>query len=166
MRKIIETIFATILVPGAAVILIPYLLYSGSGMHWPARIGFLHGLSILGGLTGLGMIVWVSIVFVIRGGGTPIPLDPPSRFVASGLFRYVRNPMYVGATLVLACEAVFFLSPILAFYTFVLWFALHIFLVVIEEPQLERRFGESYRIYLNTTPRWIPRLAVRDRHKS
>jgi len=157
MRKSIETILATILVPGVAAILIPYLILRLSRHAWSWRLGLFQIVAIFVGLVGFLMVIWVSYAFVTKGGGTPIPLDPPDRFVASGLFRYVRNPMYVGALLVILSEAIGFGSLWLCVYAFLLWLALHLFLVFFEEPQLKRRFGESYRVYLLTTPRWIPR---------
>jgi len=74
------------------------------------------------------------------------------------LFRYVRNPMYVGALLVLLGEALLFRSVWIVLYAAGLWLVLHTFLVVFEEPQLGRRFGSSYRAYVESTPRWIPHL--------
>jgi protein-S-isoprenylcysteine O-methyltransferase Ste14 len=109
-------------------------------------------------LVGAGMVVWVGYAFVTRGKGTPVPIDPPRRFVADGLFRYVRNPMYVGALLVLLGEALLFRSVWIVLYAAGLWLVLHTFLVVFEEPQLGRRFGSSYRAYVESTPRWIPHL--------
>jgi type IV secretory pathway TrbD component len=96
---------------------------------------------------------------------------PPKELVAGGVYRHVRNPMYVGALAALAGEVLFFRSGWIALYGAGLWAALHAFAVLIEEPQLERRFGETYRRYKTTTPRWLPRLAPtwrccyrRDRH--
>lgn len=156
MRKSIETILATIAVPGVAIGLIPYLILRLTGNARSSQPGLFQIVAIFVGLVGLAMVIWVSYAFVTRGSGTPIPLDPPDRFVASGLFRYVRNPMYLGALLVVISEAIGIGSPWLVAYAFGLWLALHAFLVFFEEPQLERRFGESYRYYRLSTPRWIP----------
>jgi protein-S-isoprenylcysteine O-methyltransferase Ste14 len=158
MRKLIETVVATIIVPGAAAILIPYLLLALTGGTRPPETGILEALAVIGTLLGSGMIIWVSYAFVRFGKGTPVPLDPPERFVARGLFRYVRNPMYVGAQLIILSEAVFFRSLWLLLYAFGLWLALHTFLIVFEEPQLKERFGESYLAYFHSIPRWLPRL--------
>jgi len=158
MKQTIETIIATIMVPGVAVAYLPYLILSGSDIGWPPGIGFLQLFSIFGITIGLGMVCWVSYAFVSTGKGTPIPVDPPTHFVVSGIFRYVRNPMYFGALLILVSEALFFSSKWLVLYASFLWLALHIFIVVFEEPQLAKRFGESYRAYLVSTPRWLPRI--------
>lgn len=161
MRKTIETILATLIVPGGAVLLIPYLILTRTAHAWPVQIGFLQVLSLVGGITGISMVIWVSYAFVQEGNGTPIPIDPPEHFVANGLFKVVRNPMYFGAIFVLFSEVIFFGSLWLALYACLLWLALHTFLVVFEEPQLKNRFGEPYQHYLESTPRWIPRLSRR-----
>jgi len=104
------------------------------------------------------MVLWVSIVFVRKGQGTPIPIEPPTRLVLQGLYRYVRNPMYAGAVLILLGDVIFFHSGWLLLYAVGLWSALHIALVVFEEPQLKKRFGADYEQYLKAVPRWIPRM--------
>lgn len=156
-RHAVETLIALILVPGVAVVLVPWLILSAAGDAWPGRWGPVELLAAAGAAVGLAMIVWVAWAFVRRGRGTPIPIDPPAEFVAAGLFRRVRNPMYVGALLVLLAEALFFRSGWLLAYAVALWAALHAFVVLVEEPQLARRFGDSYRAYCAAVPRWLPR---------
>jgi protein-S-isoprenylcysteine O-methyltransferase Ste14 len=75
-----------------------------------------------------------------------------------GLYRYVRNPMYVAALLVLAGEALFFESETLGFYAGILALAYHLFVVLYEEPRLRDLFSEEYENYRRAVPRWIPRL--------
>jgi protein-S-isoprenylcysteine O-methyltransferase Ste14 len=166
MRIAFETIIATIIVPVFAILGIPYFILNRSGKGWPLDLGVIQVSMIAMGMLGMVMIVWVSYAFVTRGKGTPIPFDPPTDFVASGAFRFVRNPMYVGVITTLLSETVFFGSVGLLIYTCLLWLTLHIFLVVFEEPQLKRRFGGSYEDYLKSTPRWIPRLPARGRDKA
>lgn len=158
MRKVMVTVIATIVVPGVAAILVPYLLLVGTGGSLPASIGVLEALASFGMILGSGMVLWVSYAFVRFGEGTPVPLDPPDRFVVQGLFRYVRNPMYVGALLIILSESILFRSLWMLLYAFGLWLALHTFLLLFEEPQLKERFGESYLAYQRSTPRWLPRL--------
>ena len=158
LRQTIETIVAAILVPGIADGYIPYLILAHTGRRWPAHSGVLEALAVALAVLGAAAMIWVAVAFVRRGKGTPIPLDPPKEFVAQGLYRHVRNPMYVGALSVLAGEALFFRSWWILLYGAGLWTVLHVFAVLIEEPQLERRFGETYRRYKTTTPRWLPRL--------
>jgi protein-S-isoprenylcysteine O-methyltransferase Ste14 len=95
--------------------------------------------------------------FVMRGRGTAAPFDPPRAFVSSGLYRYVRNPMYLGAALVLAGYALIARSPSILMLALALLTAAHLFVALVEERSLERRFGQSYRAYCAATRRWIPR---------
>lgn len=95
--------------------------------------------------------------FVVRGRGTPAPFDPPRAFVASGPYRWVRNPMYIGAFLLLAGYALCAVSFAALLVAFAMLGVAVLVVLVYEEPSLERRFGESYRAYRRATPRWIPR---------
>jgi len=154
----LETILATILVPGMACLLVPYLILRAAGTPLNPPFGVVPFLSVLIAASGAGMVVWVSAAFVRIGRGTPVPIHPPSRFVATGLYRHVRNPMYVGALLIMLAGAAYFGSPWILLYAAGFWIVFTVFLIVFEEPQLRRRFGAEYEEYLRTVPRWIPRL--------
>ena len=157
MKNALVSALATILVPSVAAVLVPYwILRATDGLAGPL-IGPLEMVAIALVLLGGVMVVWVSSAFVIRGKGTPVPVAPPENLIAAGLYRFVRNPMYVGALLALVTEVAFFRSAWILLYAGFLWLALHTFTVLIEEPDLERRFGDSYRDYKARTPRWIPR---------
>lgn len=91
------------------------------------------------------------------GKETPTPFDPPERLVAGGLFRYVRNPMYLDAVLVLFGEALLLQSFIIFFYAIFMWISFHLFVVYNEEPRLRERFGEEYEEYVRRDPRLFPR---------
>jgi len=94
--------------------------------------------------------------FAVVGRGTLSPIDAPRKLVVAGLYRYVRNPMYVGVTMVLVGEVLFFKSLALLEYT-VVWFGVvNLFVLFYEEPTLKRRFGESYDRYRRSVGRWIP----------
>ncbi len=111
-------------------------------------------LVVIGAL--LGLIAAGHIV--LKGGGTPAPFDPPRKFVPRGLFRFVRNPMYVGGVLLLVGFGLYFRSPAITLFGFVMFVALHLFVVLVEEPGLRKRFGEEYAAYCRTVPRWLPRF--------
>lgn len=149
---------ATIIVPGGFCILVPYLILNASPSVLPPAPVLLQIFAALIMICGIVMVGWVSVVFVRKGKGTPIPLEPPTQLVIEGLYRYVRNPMYVGAVLILLGEVILFRSGWLLLYAACLWSALHIFLVKIEEPQLIRRYGTNFINYLETIPRWIPKI--------
>ena len=157
----LKSAVATILVPGTACFVVPYCILTALHVPLTPPLGILHIIAIFVAGLGLCMVVWVSTAFVRQGKGTPIPINPPTRLVASGLYRYVRNPMYVGALLIILAEAVYFRSAWLVLYALGLWAALHIALVVFEEPQLKKRFGAYYEQYLKTVPRWIPKIRSR-----
>ena len=95
------------------------------------------------------------------GGGTPGPWDAPSRVVAAGPYRWVRNPIYLAALLIVLGEAWLFLSLALLAYAGAMAVVFHLFVIGYEEPMLRRRFGSAYLEYQRMVPRWIPR---RPRH--
>lgn len=117
---------------------------------WAAPIGV--------ALMAIGAAIVVACIgtFVVRGRGTPAPFDAPREFVASGPYRWVRNPMYLGGFLVLAGYALCAVSFAALLVAFGMLAAAHAFTVLYEEPALERRFGDGYRAYRRRTRRWIP----------
>jgi protein-S-isoprenylcysteine O-methyltransferase Ste14 len=104
------------------------------------------------------VIVWCSADFVRRGRGTPAHADPPRELVINGLYRYVRNPIYLGALMVLLGYVLWFASRMVALY--LLWFLLayQVLIVWIEEPVLKKTFGVAYEAYCLRVPRWIPKF--------
>jgi protein-S-isoprenylcysteine O-methyltransferase Ste14 len=105
---------------------------------------------------GIGLTAWCVNLFNVVGRGTPVPFDPPKRFVATGPYQYVRNPMVLGLFLIVGGEVALYESRAVWIYTLVLMAAAYLFVRYWEEPDLERRFGESYRAYQRHVPRWIP----------
>ena len=101
---------------------------------------------------------WCAFEFAWRGHGTPAPMDPPRRLVVSGLYRYVRNPMYVGFGILLIGEA-WLIGRIEIIYEMLIALALvSTFVIVYEEPALRAKFGDDYLEYCRNVRRWIPRL--------
>jgi protein-S-isoprenylcysteine O-methyltransferase Ste14 len=111
-------------------------------------------------LMALGTAVAITCVasFVARGRGTPAPFDPPARFVVSGPYLWVRNPMYVGGLAMLVGFGLWHGSASMLLFAGLLFILVHAFVVLYEEPQLEGRFGEPYREYKRTVRRWALRL--------
>jgi len=95
--------------------------------------------------------------FVTRGRGTPAPFDPPRDFVASGPYRWVRNPMYVGAAGVILGAGLVLSSPAVAGLAFVFVLLMYLFVVLHEEPALTDRFGAPYEEYRSSVHRWMIR---------
>ena len=113
-------------------------------------------------LAAAGVVLALScvIAFALVGKGTPAPFDPPREFVAVGPYRWVRNPMYLGAVLVI-CGAALWLQSAAALAVAVFFILLaHLFVVLYEEPSLEQRFGESYLRYRRAVRRWLPHRPV------
>ena len=106
---------------------------------------------------GAAVYAWCAFAFSVRGLGTPAPIDPPKVFVATGLYRWVRNPMYVGVLAVLAGENLLARSRDLAIYSAIVATFFHLFVMLYEEPALHRQFGASYDEYKRAVPRWLPR---------
>lgn len=111
-------------------------------------------LTIFGAIFMLNMFVY----FALSGKGTPAPFDPPKKLITRGLFRYVRNPGYIGGALIVLGEGFFLESAVVFVFAASLCILFHLFVVYYEEPTLKREFGESYEDYLKAVPRWIPRL--------
>jgi protein-S-isoprenylcysteine O-methyltransferase Ste14 len=95
--------------------------------------------------------------FARRGRGTLSPVDPPTELVARGLYRYVRNPMYLSVATILLGELLLAPSRGFLLYGAIVFALFNLAVIFYEEPSLRRRFGASYQRYLREVPRWIPR---------
>lgn len=159
LRLVAETALHTVLLPGTIVVLLPALVLSSEGaLRRPA----VSAPALLGALLialGLAVVAWCTRDFLVRGRGTPNPLDPPKAVVTTGPYRRVRNPMYVSVAAILVGEALVFGSLRLLGYTAVVVLGFHLFVVGYEERTLRRRFGASYDAYRAAVPRWLPRLS-------
>jgi protein-S-isoprenylcysteine O-methyltransferase Ste14 len=102
------------------------------------------------------LYLWCAWDFTFTGKGTPAPFDPPKEMVARGLYKYVRNPMYVAALLVLIGETILFESALILIYAAIVFSVFHLWVIFYEEPTLRRKFGESYEEYCLKVSRWIP----------
>ena len=108
--------------------------------------------------TGLACLLESFARFTVVGRGTPAPLAQTEVLVVSGLYRFVRNPMYVCVLVVIAGQALLFGQPWLFAYAGVVLIVFHLFVRFYEEPQLRRRFGKAYVDYCLHVGRWRPRL--------
>ena len=94
----------------------------------------------------------------LQGLGTPAPIAPTQNLVVTGLYRYVRNPIYIAVVCVTAGQALLFGDGRLLLYGAAVWLAFHLFVVLYEEPTLQGEFGMEYETFRANVPRWIPRL--------
>jgi protein-S-isoprenylcysteine O-methyltransferase Ste14 len=133
--------------------LVPWLL---TRWHADEQLGLLR---LLGGVAialGLGLVLEATARFAFEGRGTPAPWAPPERFVVRGLYRFTRNPMYVGVLALIVGEALLLGREILLVWAAAAWLIFQLFLVFEEEPGLRRRFGAAYEDYCARVPRWLP----------
>jgi protein-S-isoprenylcysteine O-methyltransferase Ste14 len=98
--------------------------------------------------------------FVVVGQGTLMPAVPTEHLVVTGLYRYVRNPMYLGVVIALTGEALLFANSHMLVYLAIIWIIVHVFVCFYEEPRLASTHGEEYARFKKNVPRWIPRLAA------
>jgi len=131
--------------------------------QWEFRSAF-FGVDLTRILGGILIIVGVPGVvdsfarFALEGLGTPAPIAPPQKLVVTGLYRYVRNPIYIALVSVTVGQGLLFGDRRLLWYGAVVWLAFHLFVVLYEEPTLQLKFGMEYETFRANVPRWIPRL--------
>jgi len=113
-------------------------------------------LLIIAGVPGL---VDSFVRFALQGLGTPAPIAPPQKLVVTGLYRYVRNPIYVAVVAIILGQAILFGDWRLMTYGGLMWLAFHAFVLTYEEPVLAQQFGVQYEDFRANVPRWIPRLS-------
>lgn len=138
-------------------VLIPYsLLYLNELYQLPSLINPLAktiGIALI--LIGTAVFTYCTDLFVIFGRGTPAPLSPPKKLVVHGLYQYTRNPIYIGYTLILFGEFLFFGGILLLIYAIVMFACINAYVISYEEPRLKKRFGNEYEAYMKRVPRWI-----------
>ncbi|HEX2250945.1 MAG TPA: methyltransferase [Gemmatimonadales bacterium] len=147
----------TVLLPGLFAGYLPWR-YFGLGNADLRLSDPLHlaGLACIGlGVLLLGTCIWE---FARSGRGTLSPIDPPRQLVVRGLYRYVRNPMYLSVTLIVLGEFLLTRSTALLVYWAVWFVAVNIVVIGYEEPTLRRQFGAAYERYQSEVGRWLPRL--------
>jgi protein-S-isoprenylcysteine O-methyltransferase Ste14 len=140
------------------LIYVPGRLLTRSGVLPPAAPGVPQLLGLLAGVAGAVIAVASIVSFATQGRGTPAPFDPPRRLVVRGPYRFVRNPMYLGAGLALAGAALYFGSWWLLMYAVLFMLTAHSVVVAHEEPALRRAFGQDYAGYCAAVHRWWPHL--------
>jgi protein-S-isoprenylcysteine O-methyltransferase Ste14 len=153
---LLRNLFFTILQPGVVAGLIPYLVI---GNQWDdvfvSRPGFPQYAAVI--LFATGFIILLNCIyrFASEGRGTLSPLDPTRKLVMKGLYKYSRNPMYIGVILMLIAEAILFRSVTLWIYSAIVFSAFNLFILLHEEPRMRRDFGDVYLDYCRKVRRWI-----------
>lgn len=142
--------------PGIVAGLIPWWL-----TRWQMLPGLLFPLRIFGALltlAGAAFLVRAFARFVSEGRGTPAPVAPTEHLVVGGIYRYVRNPMYLCVLAAIVGQAMLFAQPVLLAYAAIVCAAVVSFVLAYEEPTLLKRYGSEYEAYRRGVPGWLPRL--------
>ena len=141
--------------PGTTAGLVPWLITGWDGSAAGRDAADAAGLLV--GAVGLSMVVACFVRFVREGRGTPAPTAPTEELVVGGLYRYLRNPMYVGVGLVIAGQCLAFRSLPLVAWLGVFTLAVSAFVIGYEQPTLQARYGASYDAYRAGVPAVLPR---------
>jgi protein-S-isoprenylcysteine O-methyltransferase Ste14 len=152
-----------VVAPGFVAGLVPWWI---SGWRYERAFVGLAVLRVVGGLlivVGVAGLLDSFIRFALEGMGTPAPVFPTRHLVVSGLYRYVRNPMYLAVSVTIFGQALLFGNVALLEYGALVWLLFHAFVLAYEEPILRDSFGTEYELFRAEVPRWIPRLRPRRR---
>src|SRR5580658_9779743 len=167
MRKVLAVVGSAVflnIAPGFVAGLAPRWI-----THWEVEAPF-FGLSLfrwVGALfIALGAIGLLDsfVRFALQGLGTPAPVFPTRHLVVTGLYRYVRNPMYVAVLITILGQGLIFGNVTLLEYGGLAWLVAHLFVLFYEEPTLRASFGSEYEAFCAEVPRWIPRLTPWSSH--
>jgi protein-S-isoprenylcysteine O-methyltransferase Ste14 len=151
-----------VIAPGTVAGLIPWWLTGWRSRDapngWSALFVPLRVLGLVLALAGAAFVVTAFIRFVVEGLGTPAPVAPPTRLVVGGIYRYVRNPMYVAVITCVVGQALLLNQPVLLWAALITAAGMVAFTRFYEEPTLARQFGADYARYRAAVPGWWPRL--------
>jgi protein-S-isoprenylcysteine O-methyltransferase Ste14 len=153
MKLFIKNVIFTLVVPGTVAIYIP-LIIAHSRISSASPFLFVMGMALLA--LGIVIYLWTVWDFTIYGRGTPLPMDAPKTLVVHGLYRYTRNPMYLGVIMVILGWSALFSDGWLLLYALGVWVSTHFFIVLYEEPRLTKLFGSEYEGYRQRVSRWVP----------
>ena len=156
---VVSAIFA-IIAPGTVAGIIPWWI-----SRWKIQAPFLnfYGFRVTGIiliLASLPVLLDSFARFALQGIGTPALLLPTRHLVVTGLYRYIRNPMYVAVVGLIAGQALLLGNRALLFYAIIVWMAFQIFVLLYEEPVLRKTYTAEYEVFCRNVPRWIPRLSA------
>ncbi len=154
-RAAVHTVVFFFIAPGTTAGLVPWLITDWDRPDAPAAA--LDGIGVVIGLLGLGAVMACFVRFVTEGAGTPAPSAPTESLVVGGMYRHVRNPMYLAVASMIGGQALLFRSVGVALWLLAFMAAVLAFVKGYEEPALARKFGPSYDAYRARVPGWWPR---------
>jgi protein-S-isoprenylcysteine O-methyltransferase Ste14 len=163
MGMLLRHALSILLLPTMVAVVIPRWIlrtYAAVDTRWPFTPPSLvpRALGVMLVLAGVALVAWCISLFARVGKGTLAPWDPTANLVAVGPYRYTRNPMITGVLTTLVGEALVTGSRLIGLWALVFFAMNHTYFLLLEEPGLSRRFGDSYDEYKRTVPRWLPRL--------
>lgn len=147
-----------VVAPGIVAVYVPWVIcrwHLGEPLLGTPILQIVGALLIVAGIP---VLLDCFARFALVGLGTPAPIFPTRHLVLSGLFRYVRNPMYVAVVSVILGQGLLFGSARVLEYGLAVWAAFCLFVLLYEEPTLRKSFGREYEEFCANVPRWIPRL--------
>jgi protein-S-isoprenylcysteine O-methyltransferase Ste14 len=153
----IRAVIFIALVPGSVAGWIPWYVAGRPRLDAIPMSG-VRGAALVVALAGWMVLLWCARDFARQGRGTPAPYDPPRRLVTAGLYRFVRNPMYVAVVSSIVAQAVWYGSRAVLWYGVGMGLLFHVRVVLFEEPTLASAFGEEFAAYRARVPRWLPRI--------
>lgn len=153
MLLLLKNLIFTLVVPGTVAGYLPWLIAGDKVIGSVAAVVTASALFLIGGA----IYLWCLWDFASFGRGTPAPIDAPKRLVVRGLYRYTRNPMYVGALAVILGWAALFHAFSLLLYALAVGTGFHLFVILYEEPHLRKVFGSEYENYCARVNRWLPK---------
>jgi protein-S-isoprenylcysteine O-methyltransferase Ste14 len=149
-------IYATLFVAFFLLVL-PQRLLRLSGYKWGGAPAWSELAGEVLVILGFALVAWCLVTFAFVGKGTAAPFDPPRQLVVAGPYRFVRNPIYIGAVVAMLGAAMVLWTGWLVLYALVVLIVTHLLVILYEEPHLRRVFGSSYEDYRRNVPRWIPK---------
>jgi protein-S-isoprenylcysteine O-methyltransferase Ste14 len=161
MRRILAIVGSAIFLAIAPGIVAGYVPRRICHWHVEAPLLGISSLRLVGVLliaAGLPVLLDSFARFALQGLGTPAPIFPTRHLVVSGLFRYVRNPMYVAVVSLILGQGLFFGSILVLEYGIAVWVGFYLFVLIYEEPTLRKSYGPEYEEFCASVPRWIPHL--------
>jgi protein-S-isoprenylcysteine O-methyltransferase Ste14 len=153
-RAIAGTLVFLVVVPGVVVGVVPWLLTGWRGTDPPAAVRALGAVLVA---AGVGFLLHAFASFALDGLGTPAPVAPTEVVVTKGLYRWVRNPMYLAVLGAIAGQALVLGRGVLWVYGALVALAVVSFVRLYEEPALLRQHGDAYVAYRRAVPGWVPR---------
>lgn len=155
MTLLLRNALSTAILPGSVLLWIPWLLIVGRanlGAHWPPHLIDAPGFALMA--TGWAIYFMCAWRFATEGNGTAAPWDAPNRIVMGGLYRWTRNPMYVGVIIALIGEALWIRTPAMIAYAAAASLMFHIRVLTYEEPAMRRLSKSDFLAYTSRVKRW------------